>query len=481
MKKQKSPKVFISYSWAANKERVIQIANDLMRDGVETIIDEWHLKHGNDKYSFMEQMLTNPSIDFVLIMCDKSYTQKADSRAGGVGDETAIISSELYGKMKQTKFIPIILEKDENGNTYCPTYLKSRIYFDFSNNDDQYEQLLRTLYGEPLYRKPELGKKPEWLSENSVNISSVQSAIIQLKNTTDSINKEKIIHRFAQHFIEKAKQYIVDISNENITILGKEIEKKIYEMKPLRDLYLDILDECIIENKNITEFIISFFEQIYNELLFIGSDDPNRPYKSRHKAAFEHYKFIIWNCFVCTILYLRHYEKYAEINTILNHTFFLQQEDYPVRKRWPSSFIDFRNYLEILDGKYGRQRDLLSLMGDIAVKLSKYPFVNAITFPQADVFICQLSFIFKHARSFGRPWFPYTYIYLQEAENMWVELTSRKYCEKILPLFGVNTTEELKKIIEDHPVSSNYCYPNSWEYVLPIPLKIQGYEFCSLP
>ena len=428
----------------------------------------------------MEQMVTNPSIDFVLIMCDKSYTQKADSRAGGVGDETAIISSELYGKMKQTKFIPIILEKDENGNTYCPTYLKSRIYFDFSNNDDQYEQLLRTLYGEPLYRKPELGKKPEWLSENSVNISSVQSAIIQLKNTTDSINKEKIIHRFPQHFIEKAKQYIVDISDENITILGKEIEKKIYEMKPLRDSYLDILDECIVENKNILRFILSFFEQIYNELLFVGSDDTEQPYKSCHKAAFEHYKFIIWNCFVCTILYLRHYEKYAEINTILNHTFFLQQEDYPVRKRWPSSFIDFRNYLEILDGKYGRQRNLLSLMGDIAVKLSKYPFVNAITFPQTDVFICQLSFIFKHVRSF-KPWFPYTYIYLQEAENMWVELTSRKYCEKILPLFGVNTTEEMKKLIEDHPVSSDYGYPNSWECVLPIPLEIQGYEFCSLP
>lgn len=480
MKKQKSPKVFISYSWAANKERVIQIANDLMRDGVETIIDEWHLKHGNDKYSFMEQMVTNPSIDFVLIMCDKSYTQKADSRAGGVGDETAIISSELYGKMKQTKFIPIILEKDENGNTYCPTYLKSRIYFDFSNNDDQYEQLLRTLYGEPLYRKPELGKKPEWLSENSVNISSVQSAIIQLKNTTDSINKEKIIHRFPQHFIEKAKQYIVDISNENITILGKEIEKKIYEMKPLRDSYLDILDECIVENKNILRFILSFFEQIYNELLFVGSDDAEQPYKSCHKAAFEHYKFIIWNCFVCTILYLRHYEKYAEINTILNHTFFLQQEDYPVRKRWPSSFIDFRNYLEILDGKYGKHLSKLSHMCDIAVKLSKYPFVNAITFPQTDVFICQLSFIFKHARSF-KPWFPYTYIYLQEAENMWVELTSRKYCEKILPLFGVNTTEELKKIIEAHPVSPNYGYQNSWESVLPIPLEIQGYEFCSLP
>ena len=322
MDQQKHPTVFISYSWATNKERVIQIANDLTRDGINTIIDVWDLKHGQDKYTFMEKMVTDPSIDFVLIMCDKSYTQKADSRAGGVGDETVIISSELYGKMEQTKFIPIILEKDENGKAYCPVYLKNRIHLDFSTTDDQYMQLLRTLYGEPQYRRPELGKKPEYLSEDSVNISSVQSTVIQLKNTTDSISKEKYIQHFLQQFIEKAKQYIVDISNEDTTLLGKEIEKKIYEMKPLRDLYLDTLNECILENKNITGFIISFFEQIYNELLFIGSDDPNQSYKSSHTAAFEHYKFMIWNCFICTISYLRRYEKYMEINTILNHTFF---------------------------------------------------------------------------------------------------------------------------------------------------------------
>ena len=242
--------------------------------------------------------------------------------------------------------------------------------------------------------------------------------------------------------------------------LGKEIEKKIYEMKPLRDIYLDTLDECIVENKNIVKFIILFFEQIYNGLLFIGSDDPGQLYKSRHEAAFEHYKFIIWNCFVCTILYLHHYEKYVEINTILNNTFFLQQIDYPARKIWPSSFIEFKPYLDILDGQYGKQLSKLSFMRDIAIKLSKYPFVNQITFSQTDIFICQLSFIFKHARSYGW-WFPITYIYLHEAENMWVELTSRKYCEKLLPLFNVNTIEELKKLIEEHPVPSNCRYPNS--------------------
>ena len=43
------PKVFISYSWAQNKERVLDPADRLLSDGVEVIIDEYDFKEGNDK------------------------------------------------------------------------------------------------------------------------------------------------------------------------------------------------------------------------------------------------------------------------------------------------------------------------------------------------------------------------------------------------------------------------------------------------
>lgn len=49
------PKVFISFSWAQNKERVLNLADRLLSDGVEVVIDECNFKEGNDKFAFMER------------------------------------------------------------------------------------------------------------------------------------------------------------------------------------------------------------------------------------------------------------------------------------------------------------------------------------------------------------------------------------------------------------------------------------------
>lgn len=62
-------KVFISYSWAV-QERVIELAERLIANGIEIILDVYDLKDGNDKYAFMEQSVNDPSVDHVLIICD---------------------------------------------------------------------------------------------------------------------------------------------------------------------------------------------------------------------------------------------------------------------------------------------------------------------------------------------------------------------------------------------------------------------------
>lgn len=80
-----NPKIFISYSWhpEENKIRVQQLARRLMSDGVDVILDVWSLKDGQDKYVFMEKMVTDPDINKVLIICNKDYAEKADNRKGG--------------------------------------------------------------------------------------------------------------------------------------------------------------------------------------------------------------------------------------------------------------------------------------------------------------------------------------------------------------------------------------------------------------
>ncbi len=104
------PKVFISYSWsgAEHEQFVIELATALRTHGVDAILDKWRLKPGQDKYVFMESMVTDPSVIKVLVLCDRQYQEKANSRAGGVGTESQIISQELYSKVQQTKFIPVV-------------------------------------------------------------------------------------------------------------------------------------------------------------------------------------------------------------------------------------------------------------------------------------------------------------------------------------------------------------------------------------
>lgn len=132
-----APKIFISYSWHPfqNKNKVIKFAERLTSDGVHVIIDDWDLKEGQDKYIFMEQMVNNPDVKRVLLICNKEYADKANKKKGGVGIENLIISDEIYSKADQTKFIPIIFEYDSGGRPCVPTFIKTRIFVDLSNEE----------------------------------------------------------------------------------------------------------------------------------------------------------------------------------------------------------------------------------------------------------------------------------------------------------------------------------------------------------
>jgi SEFIR domain len=166
-----TPKVFLSYSWT-NEDHVnwvVRLAERLVGDGVDVVLDQWALKEGHDMHAFMEQMVTEPTVSKVLAVCDQLYAEKADGRRGGVGKETQIISPEVYAKTKQEKFIPLVREWNEDvtpREAYLPVYFKNAIYIDFSDDErfeESYERLLRNIYGRPERKKPQLGQPPAHL------------------------------------------------------------------------------------------------------------------------------------------------------------------------------------------------------------------------------------------------------------------------------------------------------------------------------
>jgi hypothetical protein len=154
--------VFISYSWSsvAHQGLVREWAERLASDGVNVLLDLYDLKEGHDKYAFMERMVTDSKVTHVLVVCDRKYAEKANARTAGVGTESQIISKEVYEKVEQSKFIPIVCEFDDEGNPFLPTFLKSRIWIDFSTPEavnENWERLIRLLYGKPLHEKPSFG------------------------------------------------------------------------------------------------------------------------------------------------------------------------------------------------------------------------------------------------------------------------------------------------------------------------------------
>ncbi|QTQ12684.1 toll/interleukin-1 receptor domain-containing protein [Treponema parvum] len=471
------PKVFISYSWTVQKE-VVKLAQRLVNDGIDTIVDFWNLKPGNDKYKFMESMVTDKTIDFVLIVCDKTYTEKANDRTGGVGDETVIISSELYGKFKQEKFLPLILGKNEDSSPTVPVYIKTRIYFDFSdenNYENEYEKLIRHIYDEPLISKPKLGSKPEYLKNNSVDIVSLRSGISILKTENTDLKKNAVLSDFPKNFTAKVKEFKIDTANSDKDFIASEIVSKIDAMKPLRDIYLDFLKEVISSERDVASFIYNFFETTYNELMLVDKN-----VHSRFKYYFYHYTIFIWELFVCTIAYLRHYEKYSLLHDILTHTYYLQRELSPASNIKPCSFVKFRCYPTIVDDTYRyKEEDLVSKTANIMVSRVKEPIITKKSFAETDIFLTQMSFALNQTYH-EKHWFALSYIYADNPENIWVRLSSKEYCEKILPLFGVSSIDELKKVIATNPVTPNYCYPNDLDSIPPIPLQIGNDQIASL-
>lgn len=148
----KSPRVFISYSWTNPDytKKVHKLAERLMSDGVDIILDKWSMRAGQDMDVFMEHSISDA--DKVLILCDEGYTLKANERKGGVGKETKIITPEVYGKYDQRKFIPVCMESLQ----YIPTYLKSTWSVDMTDrNPEGYTDLIGEIF--EVDKKPVLG------------------------------------------------------------------------------------------------------------------------------------------------------------------------------------------------------------------------------------------------------------------------------------------------------------------------------------
>ena len=157
---RRPPQAFISYSWDSPEHRawVTQLAISLRQNGVEVVLDQWHVRPGEDLAHFMIRSVRES--DRVLMICTDPYVQKAQQRQGGVGYEQMLVTGQMMREVGTAKFIPIIRQSGHPRR--LPDELAGRMYVDLSDGSEQHlnlQHLVRELH-DMAVSLPPLGQRP---------------------------------------------------------------------------------------------------------------------------------------------------------------------------------------------------------------------------------------------------------------------------------------------------------------------------------
>ena len=444
-----NPKVFISYSWhpKENQIRVQQLAERLSSDGVHVIIDIWDLQDGQDKNKFMEQMVANPEVKKVLLICTKEYAEKANARRGGVGIESTIVSEEIYQNSDQTKFIPVVYEY-ENDKACVPVFAKSRLFVDLSSDEKfegGYDQLLRDIYDKPRFQRPPIGKMPSYLAADDPVLlpTSNKVRVIKVAIMAANPNTHLLIRDYLELFLSSLIDYKIDYHTLNDSNFIDVVEKRINEMLPLKDDFLDFIMTVVGTQYLTKELLSDFFER----LLQFYADNEINLYEgnSIDCVCFDNYRYFNYDLFLSIVTILLSKEQFDMIHELVSHHFCIVEER-KMSSPQEISFMRFRTYNYTLN-KYKNNRRQLNRVNVVADMMKQHAVkVRYDDIVRTDLLLYYLSLIYPSKDRLEQYWYPELSVYNQQFFVL-PKLASLRYFNKAKVMFGVDTVEQYKNLV----------------------------------
>ncbi len=459
-----SPKVFISYSWSSLGHQAIvgQWAEQLMADGVDVVMDIYDLKEGHDKFAFMERMVNDSSITQVLVFSDKIYSDKADARKAGVGTESQIISKEIYDKIEQSKFVPIVCEFDSAGEPCLPVFLKSRIWIDFSTpeaSNKNWERLIRFLYGKPLNEKPTLGKAPSYLQADSAPLSP---ALIKLSALKQAILLGKpALNVYRQDFINACVEFAGALRFRNGPEINSVGEKILADYEGLKNIRNHIIDWVLLEavadpSEKFNDALLDLLEKLH-ELKAQAVDVDN--------AWFDALSLCVYEIFLYMVAALLKANAFATLHEIFVTSYLLPDAERSNEDRF-AKFDCFWSSSQALqavlapEGKrfYSAAAELFKRQADRA----DIPFAAII---EGELLV------FMMALTCDVQWFPQTLYYARYGRGFpfFIKAAQHRHFQKMATVVGINDAAALRlAVIEGY----KRLGVNSWPDFSSITMKV---------
>lgn len=415
----------------------------MVHDGVDVILDVWDLKEGDDKYAFMEKMVTDESVTHVLVFSDSVYAKKADMRKAGVGTESQIISHEIYSKVKQSKFIPIACEFDDAGEPFLPAFLKARIWIDFSSSEaanDNWEQLIRLLHGKPAYEKPAVGKPPSYITANTITPASpalTKFAALRLAITQD----KRGLKLYRQDFLDACYVYADALrirARPDVTNMGERVLEDCGKLKLVRDHIADwvLLESDVNPSEEFGEALITTLER----LLELKSRPPE--VNSWNDAWFEAHSVFVYETFLYVVAALLKTGAFETLHLILTSHYLLPEVRGPDRFGTFDAFYGYSDALQVLaptgQRLYAPAAELIKRQADRA----DLPFAAIM---QAELIVLLLSLINDSTR-----WYPQTLHYSSRVGGFpfFVKAAQHRHFKKLAQITGIDSAEKLRDAVK---------------------------------
>jgi len=443
---EKSPKAFISYSRSSpgHCDLIRSYAERLVNDGVDILLDQWDLSEGQDKYTFMERMVTDPSVSHVIIFSDETYARKADQRKAGVGTESQIISKEVYDKVDQKKFIPVVCQRRDDGEPYLPVFLQSRIWIDFStaeNVNENWEKLLRALYGKPIHQKPSLGRPPSYLlSEEGRPALPTIGKFNSLR--TALMESKPVVPLCRTDFLDAAIRYVDALrirEHPDMDKLDERILKDLHTLLPLRDQLIDwlLIETSLPHSQNLEVVLTNFLERI----LVLKYKPPELT--SWNEMWFDAHGIFVYEMFLYVVGVLLKADRPDLIRELLTVNYLLPESE-TYRNKDFAKFDEFYMHSEVLNNRNRRLK--LQRLSPIADLIRERATRNDITF--RDVMQAELVVFLIAVLSDSERWYPHTLVYSSRGGTrfpFFIRAAQHKNFAKLSIITGLSSGDELRQ------------------------------------
>lgn len=341
---------------------------------------------------------------------------------------------------------------------------------------EEFEKLLRWIFEKPLNEKPPLGKKPEFLSEKPLIFLGTT---VKLRRVEDALKNSKsyvsgALSDYLSTFYENLEQFRI---TENEGHFDDAVISSIESFTPYKNelLHLVLLICQFSPTEEIVQKLHRFFEQLIPYLY--------RPAHIHHykETDFDNFRFIIHELFLSTLAIFIKEECFEQANSLLEQRYFFSDNSGRGRNEMVN-FISFYKSLNSLENRNNRLKlNRASLRADLLKQRSENSEVKFHHLMQADFILYMRSEIVNenHYR-----WWPETLVYAGRSYDVAFEVfarsISRNYFEKVKALLGIQTLQELEKVLSEFQEGKRQS--PKWDFNWVNPAGLMGFDrFARLP